>query len=102
MPKRIQRKRLKGWKTPANTVFVGRPSKYGNPFRVADYSNKNRLPKESIQQFACDDFVSLLDQGELPYTRDDIRLDLAGKNLSCFCKEGTPCHADVLLKIANT
>ena len=32
--KRIQRKRTKGWRMPENTVYVGRGSKYGNPFRV--------------------------------------------------------------------
>jgi len=32
MPKRVQRKRTKGWKMPRNTVSVGRPSKWGNPF----------------------------------------------------------------------
>jgi hypothetical protein len=34
-PKRIQRKRVKGWKMPPNTVYVGRPSKWGNPFPVS-------------------------------------------------------------------
>jgi Domain of unknown function (DUF4326) len=31
-PKRIQRKRTKGWKMPPNTVYVGRPTRLGNPF----------------------------------------------------------------------
>ena len=31
-PIRIQRKRTKGWRMPPNTVYVGRPSKWGNPF----------------------------------------------------------------------
>ena len=34
--KRIQRKRVKGWKMPENTVYVGRPTKWGNPFRVEE------------------------------------------------------------------
>jgi len=33
-PKRIQRKRTKGWRMPPNTVYVGRPTKWGNPFRL--------------------------------------------------------------------
>ena len=33
-PIRIQRKRTKGWRMPANTVYVGRPSKFGNPFTL--------------------------------------------------------------------
>ena len=86
---------------PPNTVFVGRPSRFGNPFRVADYSNPNGLPKAALQQFAVDDFESALADGRLGYTVDDIRRELGGKNLACWCRPGTPCHADVLMKIAN-
>jgi hypothetical protein len=32
---------------------------------------------------------------------DEIRRDLRGKNLACYCKLSEPCHADVLLAIAN-
>ena len=39
IPQRIQRKRVKGWKMPPNTVYVGRGSKFGNPFRVVQYSD---------------------------------------------------------------
>lgn len=99
--KRIQRKRTKGWKMPENTVFVGRPSRFGNPFRVSDYANGNRLPKESLQRFAADDFKSALADNRLGFTVDDIRQELQGKNLACWCREGTPCHGDVLLEIAN-
>ncbi len=40
-------------------------------------------------------------QAGAPPTREDIRNHLAGKNLACWCKPGEPCHADVLLKLAN-
>ena len=33
-PKRIQRQRTAGWRMPANAVYVGRPTKWGNPWRV--------------------------------------------------------------------
>jgi hypothetical protein len=39
MPERIQRKRIKGWKMPANTVYVGRPTPFGNPFHAGLYKN---------------------------------------------------------------
>lgn len=32
--KRIQRKRTKGWRMPENTVYIGRGSKWGNPYKV--------------------------------------------------------------------
>ena len=35
-PRRIQRKRTRGWRMPPNTVYVGRPSKWGNIFHVGD------------------------------------------------------------------
>ena len=34
MPERIQRKRTLGWRTQPNTVYVGRGSKWGNPFFI--------------------------------------------------------------------
>lgn len=34
-------------------------------------------------------------------SHDEIRSHLAGKNLACWCKAGSPCHADVLLELAN-
>ena len=36
------------------------------------------------------------------FTKEAIRQELAGKNLACWCPIGSPCHADVLLEIANT
>lgn len=33
-PKRIQRKRTKGWRMPEGAVYVGRPSRWGNPFPI--------------------------------------------------------------------
>jgi hypothetical protein len=36
-----------------------------------------------------------------PPSRDAIRTELRGYNLACWCKPGTPCHADVLIELAN-
>lgn len=33
-PQRIQRKRTKGWRMPEGAVYVGRPSRWGNPWSV--------------------------------------------------------------------
>ncbi len=32
---------------------------------------------------------------------DEIRAELVGRDLACWCKPGDPCHADVLLELAN-
>lgn len=36
-----------------------------------------------------------------PPTKEEIKAELRGKNLACWCKAGEPCHADVLLELAN-
>lgn len=98
-PQRIQRKRTKGYRMPENTVSVTRPGKWGNPFPVSEYGREM-----SIKMFRR----AIMDPGTLPrqlsvrfqHMRDRIK-DLQGKNLACFCNEGDPCHADVLLELAN-
>ena len=85
IPKRIQRKRTKGSKMPPNTIFVGRPSKWGNPFKTAE-EFRNDL---AIKRFRD------------PLAYATIRHELRGKNLSCWCPFDQLCHADVLLEIAN-
>lgn len=104
MPKRIQRKRTKGWRMPENTVYVGRGSKFGNPFRVSDYA---------VTGHAIADYRLYLDgkielpghySGELASAlfKAEIRHKLRGKDLACWCKEDAPCHGDLLLEIANS
>jgi len=91
MPERIQRKRTKGWRMPENTVYVGRPTKWGNPFTVscpASFGYKQKI----VQQYEASMSIML---------KQDARVELRGKNLACFCPLDQPCHADVLLKIAN-
>jgi hypothetical protein len=110
MPIRIQRKRTKGWKMPENTVSVTRPGKWGNPFVVGMV-----VPDEWISKLDKQDHFHFMkfEYGYIDTAEDAIMLFekyvaptletglLKGKNLACFCKEGQPCHADILLKIAN-
>lgn len=102
MPVRIQRKRVKGWKMPENTVSVTRPGKWGNPFKVGDYI-RDPITGEVIKQLKSLDDVLTWYKNYLRYRmmHETIKRELKGKNLACFCKEGDPCHADILLKIAN-
>ncbi len=95
-PKRIQRKRTKGWRMPANTVYVGRGSKWGNPFEIG-------------QKFGGIKAVTI--KGLLRVYRSYVNArlyysphyldELKGKNLACWCRLNSPCHADILLQIAN-
>lgn len=93
MPKRIQRKRTKGWKMPPNTIYVGRPTKYGNPFRIGDTHPVFHDVKMDAQ-----DAVDMYEWG-MSYIRPDLS-ELRGKDLACWCPLDQPCHADVLLKLA--
>lgn len=94
MPKRIQRKRTKGWKMPPNTVYVGRPTKFGNPFLVGS-NEKDWSPEEAVAMYR-----QFLKHGGT-YAGIDAVMALRGKNLACWCPLDQPCHADVLLEIAN-
>lgn len=94
-PIRIQRKRTRGWKMPPNTVYVGRPTKWGNPVRVKKGSYI--LTAENAKE--C--YRTWLTKTEGRSIGYHAGFELRGKNLACWCKLGEPCHADVLLEIAN-
>ncbi len=83
-PVRVQMRRTKGWRKPNNTIYVGRPSKWGNPF---DFTNSEAV--HPAIRFACE-VAPLMDVSPL-----------RGKNLACWCALNQPCHADVLLDLAN-
>ena len=87
---------------PPNTVYVGRPSKWGNPFTVGIRGVKDRADATVMfkQYIGCLVLWALSSTSE-PVSRDDAQRELKGKNLACWCPVGQPCHADVLLKIAN-
>lgn len=89
IPIRVQRKRAKDWEMPANTVYVGRPTIWGNPFKVGVDGTIEECLEKYKQHM----------NGILSH---DAKLRLKGKNLACFCSIDNPCHADILLKIANS
>lgn len=105
MPKRIQLSRAKGWRKPEGAVVVSRPSKWGNPYKVGGYFRiGHSLPKEiktpaqAVMLFAlmCEDSPAA----------EVARRELRGRDLACWCplhRSGVyvPCHADVLLSLAN-
>ncbi len=98
-PKRIQRKRTKGWKMPPNTVYVGRPTKWGNPYREGQLNALRTITRqEAVEWYRR--FVKANQQSDqrfrLPLS------ELLGKHLACWCPLDQPCHADVLLEIANS
>jgi hypothetical protein len=101
MPKRIQRRRTKGWRMPPNTVYVGRGSRWGNPY-VFGQCNPDKPGRMSVMVSA-----SALTNAFRGYAARCIESDpswidpLRGKDLACWCPLDQPCHADVLIELAN-
>ena len=129
--KRIQRKRTKGWRMPPGAVYVGRGSKWGNPFRVEgtmvycdashrrsilppwvlwsdmEYNTREQALRKAINLYESWARGTLYRGPNLGIVRPpafsiaDVQRELAGKDLACWCPLGELCHADVLLELAN-
>lgn len=126
-PLRLQLSRKKWYSLQAHSlacnglaaVNCARPSKWGNPYVV---SAPDPFGPGWMSQARVVELYRLgIEQGYLtvPYTRltpeqrgdgmhsfgahpiDQVVHQLRGKNLACWCKPGEPCHADVLLELAN-
>lgn len=95
-PGRVQLSRSKGWKLPPNTKIVARPSRWGNPYRVGDRGCDGTL-------YTAHMAVELFEHYAGPEMLAEGLLEpLRGMNLACWCKLGETCHADILLRLANT
>lgn len=126
-PIRIQRKRTRGWRMPENTVCVDRSTGFGNPFPVvraaSTYMGQTksvwvigtwagpamwfRDTKPEAIELSVQAYRAWLNTPPQNAIRDKARVALRGKNLACWCPltfpDGSrcPCHADVLLELAN-
>lgn len=117
MAKRIQLRRKKGWRKPEGAVVVSRPSGWGNPFSVDACTtipgwwigcvagDFNDVSDVIVMPHTVEECVALYRLMMLRRVNDiDEPLDLSelrGKDLCCWCELGKPCHADVLLELAN-
>ena len=127
-PKRIQLRRTKGWRKPANCVVVSRPGKRGNVYHVERTGGKHRWPATfgrwcvwtdanpiglaaAVEYF--DEYGEAVEFAVRQFWRY-LRLarkgralaraakrELSGKDVACFCRLDRPCHGDVLLEVAN-
>jgi hypothetical protein len=103
MPRRITLSRRKGWRIPEGTLIVSRPSEFGSPFRIGergvpDAATALRKFKAMLRRPQA---ALARDPRLRAFTRASIRARLRGRNLACWCAQGAPCHAEVLLRIAN-
>jgi hypothetical protein len=120
-PIRIQRKRTRGWRMPENTVAVDRTTGFGNPFPIEKGKStsmgqtedvwivgtwtgpglwfcKTAEEAQSLSVRAYEGWLNLPAQSAL---RERATQILHGRNLMCWCRLDQPCHADVLLELAN-
>lgn len=103
MPERIQLRRTRGWRRLSGAVVCARPTRWGNPFRVgpAIEAGGVRMP-----EVTAEDAVRLYRAAmearfqAHPSVLEEIRRDLGGRDLACWCRLDQPCHADVLLELA--
>ncbi len=108
---------LQEWSRRVNgleAVDVARPGRFGNPFTAAGCRDAGwRGSNEAIAVRCVEAFRAWVGT---PYWRenwdgpDSERArarclaglpGLRGKNLACWCAIGAPCHADVLIELAN-
>ena len=124
---RVQRKRTKGFKMPDGVVYVGRGSKWGNPFKLLgdmvyfDAGHRRKILSKWVLFYddgghTAQDVVSifrdliidptggvLIDpeiRTRFIWMKENIH-QLAGKKLACWCRLDNCCHADVLIELAN-
>lgn len=109
-PQRIQMKRVRGWRKPEGVVYVGRPTKWGNPFSVAACIDTGFAETVAEARPVCVfEFRSWLTNSGIGWAAGEMRRawmlehldDLRGRDLACWCPLDQPCHADVLLELAN-
>jgi len=87
---------------PANTVKVSRPSMFGNPFVIGTLGVPDAATAvRKFRELVNDQTRCLQHDRFFMFTGGRIEAYLRGKNLACWCKLGEPCHADVLLELAN-
>ncbi len=107
-PQRIQRRRSKGWRMPDGAIYVGRPSKWGNPYRITSarmvvdpWGHEHYCEDGAARAVAVRLYREDVWYGRAPFDELDPA-ELVGKDLVCWCPIDQPCHADVLLELANT
>jgi Domain of unknown function (DUF4326) len=116
-PQRIQRQRTKGWRMPEGAVYVGRPTKWGNPYKIAEVSRHGispygwRVPGDPsvaahghiymTELAAVERAVALFALEAIRPSWAERISELADTDLACWCPLDQPCDADVLLRVAN-
>jgi Domain of unknown function (DUF4326) len=100
--KRIKLERRRGWRKPPDAIVVSRPSRWANPFPVVGADRAAAI--QSYRRWLDDPNAQPVRCGAKTYqrpAREAIIATLRGHDLACWCPLDQPCHADVLLELAN-
>lgn len=111
-PLRLQRSRKYKQISPNGLpiVYVGRPTKWGNPFKVVGEHDHWFVGTDTFPEACFDNKKNAIDccvESYKEYISHEHNsgnvniFDLAGKNLSCWCANDCLCHADVLIELSN-
>lgn len=125
-PHRIQRQRTKGWRMPEGAVYVGRPTKWGNPYwdverygldlclrafentahgiwnpSIVEGWGQTEFIQRLWLKWLYEDHCRWMKRFNGRHPAEEIRIELRGKDLACWCPPLEKCHADILLEIAN-
>ena len=120
-PVRIQRKRARGWRMPEGYLCVDRSTGFGSPFPVTRCKSTSEgvtRPVWSIGTWSgpamwfkdtsaeavvlsVEAYRAWIMQPQQSILREKAILILKGHGLACWCHLDAPCHADVLLELAN-
>jgi hypothetical protein len=86
----VRLRRTKGWRKPDGVVVVARPTRWGNPFRLREYGRAEAVARHREWLLADPERIA------------EVRRELRGRDLACWCPEDGPCHADTLIEVANS
>ena len=120
-PRRVRRKRTKGARTPDGCICVDRSTGFGNPFPVKRATSIGmgvykhvwvvgswtspaiwfKDTREDAVRLSLDAYREWINHPQQQTLREKAIKSLRGRDLACWCPDGSPCHADVLLEIAN-
>lgn len=92
---------------PEGAVYVGRPTEWGNPWTIGtiaiiEWPWPSSVLEVSIREIEITPHIAVaLYRWAFTPDVEEIRAELAGRDLACWCPLDQPCHADVLLELAN-
>lgn len=113
-PQRIQMSRQHPWRVDhRDAVIVARPSKWGNDWRVTSWQPERGVTRWSVwstqngetysqhatRESAIADAIERF-RADIAHRAPDLT-PIRGRDLACWCPLDQPCHADVLLELAN-